>query len=379
MIMSLMRIDNREIRNADIFQTIIDHFPDIIHSVDGGGNIVFANNMAEELFGYPLKKLLTMNVRELYADEVLEALEEGFENLKETGETAVESMLKTALGETIPVEVRSFSIYDDDGKFIRTFSILRDIRKLKELQQSLLHAGRLAAIGELASGIVHDISNPLSVLQLCLSNMEKQVNKLKTDGRTAEEPVGELNETKGDMAHAIQAISRLVKYLNNFSRRVADSNEFIDLGHSIGEALFLTKSRIQKVNVHVYNSVETGKHFTRGSRNHIEQIFANLISNAVDAMDGEPRRELTLSVDEEIYEGKGYWQFLIGDTGKGIPAEIQNSVFESFFTTKDRDKGTGLGLAIVRGVARDHGGRISFQTSEHGTRFSLSLPQEDLG
>ena len=83
MIMSLMRIDNREIRNADIFQTIIDHFPDIIHSVDGGGNIVFANNMAEELFGYPLKKLLTMNVRELYADEVLEALEEGFENLKE--------------------------------------------------------------------------------------------------------------------------------------------------------------------------------------------------------------------------------------------------------------------------------------------------------
>ena len=151
------------------------------------------------------------------------------------------------------------------------------------------------------------------------------------------------------------------------------------MGHSIGEALFLTKSRIQKVNVHVYNSVETGKHFTRGSRNHIEQIFANLISNAVDAMDGEPRRELTLSVDEEIYEGKGYWQFLIGDTGKGIPAEIQNSVFESFFTTKDRDKGTGLGLAIVRGVARDHGGRISFQTSEHGTRFSLSLPREDLG
>jgi PAS domain S-box-containing protein len=374
-----MRIDNREIRNADIFQTIIDHFPDIIHSVDGDGNIVFANNMAEELFGHPLKKLLTMNVRELYADEVLEALEEGFENLKETGETAVESILKTALGETIPVEVRSFSIYDDDGKFIRTFSILRDIRKLKELQQSLLHAGRLAAIGELASGIMHDISNPLSVLQLCLSNMEKQVNKLKTDGRTAEEPVGELNETKGDMAHAIQAISRLVKYLNNFSRRVADSNEFIDLGHSIGEALFLTKSRIQKVSVHVYNSVETGKHFTRGSRNHIEQIFANLISNAVDAMDGEPRKELTLSVDEEIYEGKGYWQFLIGDTGKGIPAEIQNSVFESFFTTKDRDKGTGLGLAIVRGVARDHGGRISFQTSEAGTRFSLSLPQENLG
>jgi PAS domain S-box-containing protein len=376
--MSLMRIDNREIRNADIFQTIIDHFPDIIHSVDGEGNIVFANNMAEELFGYPLEKLLTMNVRELYADEVLEALEEGFEDLKETGETAVESMLKTARGETIPVEVRSFCIYDDDGAFIRTFSILRDIRKLKDLQQSLLHAGRLAAIGELASGIVHDISNPLGVLQFCLSNMEKQVGRLKQDGATAQKSIGDLEETKGDMTHAIQSISRLVKYLNNFSRRVADSKEYIDLGHSIGEALFLTKSRTQKASVHVYNSVETGRYFTRGSTNHIEQVFANLISNAVDAMAGEPRRELTLSVEEEKNDDNRYWKFLIGDTGKGIPPEIQNSIFESFFTTKDRDKGTGLGLAIVRGVARDHGGKISFQSSDEGTRFSLSLPQADM-
>ena len=81
-----------------------------------------------------------MNVRELYADEVLHALEAGFENLKETGETAVESMLRTATGESIPVEVRSFGIYDDTGRCFRTSCILRDRRELMELQQGLLHA-----------------------------------------------------------------------------------------------------------------------------------------------------------------------------------------------------------------------------------------------
>ena len=376
--MSLMRIDNQEIRNADIFQTIIDHFPDIIHSVDGNGNIVFANNMAEELFGYPLEELLTMNVRELYADEVLHALEAGFENLKETGETAVESMLRTATGESIPVEVRSFGIYDDTGRFIRTFSILRDIRELKELQQGLLHAGRLAAIGELSSGIAHDISNPLSVLQCGLNHMGKQIPLLNETAAQREKAINELEETRGDMDHAIQAISKLVKYLNNFSRRVGDRKERIDLGHSISEALFLTKSRTQKASINIHNHVEPGKYFARGCANHIDQLFANLVTNAADAMEGEPRRELRLSVEEEKDGDTNYWKVLIADTGKGIPCEIQDSVFESFFTTKERDKGTGLGLAIVRGVAREHGGRISFQSSGEGTRFFLSLPQADM-
>ena len=105
-----------------------------------------------------------MSVYEIYAEEVQEAVKAGFSNLKQKGDKTVESVLQAKDGEVIPVEIRSFSIYDDDGEFIRTFSILRDIRPIKELQASLVHTSRLAAIGELSSGVAHDINNPLTVI-----------------------------------------------------------------------------------------------------------------------------------------------------------------------------------------------------------------------
>jgi two-component system sensor histidine kinase HydH len=159
-----MRIKDKNIRTSDIFEVIIENFPDIIHSLDNEGNIIMTNKKAESLLGYPQEEMLGMNISQIYADEILEDVEKGFESLKKTGEKSVESALKDRYGNLIPVEIRSFSIYDDDGKFIRTFSILRDIRKVKGLQEGLIHAERLAAIGELATGIVHDINNPLTYI-----------------------------------------------------------------------------------------------------------------------------------------------------------------------------------------------------------------------
>ena len=153
--MSRMRIQDIEIRDADIFEILLDNFPDMIHSIDHEGNIVYTNRTASNLLGYTGEELLQMNVREIYAEEVLIALEKGFSDLKQKGDKRVESILKAKDGKKIPVEIRSFSIYDDEGNFIRTFSILRDIREIKELQNSLVHAGRLAAIGELSSGVAH--------------------------------------------------------------------------------------------------------------------------------------------------------------------------------------------------------------------------------
>ena len=141
-----MRIQEIEIPDADIFKILLDNFPDMIHSIDDDGNIVYTNKSAEALLKYTREELLSMNIRQIYADEILEAVEKGFTELKERGDKTVESLLKTKDGTRIPVEIRSFSIYDDEGRFIRTFSILRDIRKIKELQSSLIHAGRLLSV-----------------------------------------------------------------------------------------------------------------------------------------------------------------------------------------------------------------------------------------
>ncbi|MDD5521235.1 MAG: ATP-binding protein [Kiritimatiellae bacterium] len=367
-----MRIQAIEIPDADVFKILLDNFPDMIHSIDDNGDIVYTNRRAETLLGYTREELLSMNIKQVYAEEVQEALARGFSDLKEKGDKMVESLLKAKDGTKIPVEIRSFSIYDDEGRFIRTFSILRDMRKIKDLQASLVHAGRLAAIGELASGVAHDINNPLTVI--LLSN-EMLLNELKRTNITPSDSFQKLETMAKDIQKASRSIQKLADHLRNFSRGMAEKQELIDLYNSISDALFITKNKTMSAGVEIINNIKKGTHFVTGCSNHIEQVFVNLIGNACDAMIERQNRQLTLSIEPAKFDNVDCWKCNIMDTGTGIPKEIIDEIFQSFFTTKPKGKGTGLGLSISRGIVRDHKGDI-IVSSKHGegTTFSVLLP-----
>lgn len=373
--MTKMRISEREIRDADIFEILLDNFPDMIHSIDHDGNIVYTNKTAEKLLGYTVEELLRMNIRQIYAPEVLEAVERGFTDLKKKGDKTVESLLQTKSGEKIPVEIRSFGIYDDNGTFIRTFSILRDIRQIKELQQSLVHAGRLAAIGELASGVAHDINNPLTVILLSNEMILSQLARMKPPPEVNLDGVRRFAENSQKASKAIQKLS---EHLRNFSRGMAEQKERIDLHDTVTDALFMTTNKVMKACVTVNNTIAKRTHYVMGSPNQMEQVFVNLIGNACDAMEGRPERTLTLRISPTVIEAAPAWKCDVSDTGTGIPEEIREEVFRSFFTTKPKGKGTGLGLSICRGIVADHKGVLQL-TSEtgKGTTFSVCLPQAD--
>lgn len=369
--MSRMRINNIEIKDADIFELLLDNFPDMIHSINDDGQIVYTNKTAETLLGYKRSELIGMNIRQIYADEVLEDVERGFKELKKQGDKAVESILKAKDGTRIPVEIRSFSIYNDKGEFVRTFSILRDIRKLKELQKSLIHASRLAAIGELASGIAHDINNPLTVILLCNEMATKQLNAYIEKDASLENCKGYLN----DIYKASDAIKKLVDHLRNFARGIVEKYELVDIYNPISDAIFMAKSKIMKSGASVRSEVVKGKHYVMGSPNQLEQVFVNLIGNACDAVQDSPTKEIVISISTVEREGTNCWKIDVIDTGTGIPPEIQEDIFHAFFTTKEKGKGTGLGLSICRGIVRDHKGEITVK-SEMGksTTFSVYLP-----
>jgi len=371
--MSKMRIQEVEIPDADIFKILLDNFPDMIHSIDDVGNIIYTNRRAEFLLGYTRQELLSMNIRQIYADEILNALENGFSDLKEKGDKTVESVLKTKDGTRIPVEIRSFSIYDDQGQFLRTFSILRDMRRIKELQASLVHAGRLAAIGELASGVAHDINNPLTVI--LLSN-DMLLREIARNAGGNDDASAKLTTLATDIQKASHSIQKLADHLRNFSRGMAEKQELIDLYTSISDALFITKNKIISNGIEVTNSTTKQKYYVTGCTNHMEQVFVNLVGNACDAMTGRPNRRLTISIESGKLGDVDCWKCNISDTGTGIPAEISEEIFRSFFTTKPKGKGTGLGLSISRGIVRDHKGDIVFSTETgKGTTFSVLLPK----
>ena len=369
--MHIMRIQDKNIRTADIFEVVIENFPDIIHSLDDEGNIVMANKKAESLLGYGREELLGMNIRQIYAEEILEDVEKGFKSLKETGEKSVESALKDRYGNLIPVEIRSFSIYDDDGKFVRTFSIFRDIRKVKELQEGLIHAERLAAIGELATGIVHDINNPLTYITLCNDLI---VQKLQNFKKSQELSIEQIESAAQNIERACHAITKLVDHLKNFARKMPEKPRLFDIYESINAALFLMQSKIRKVGIEVVNRAAQGVHLTIGGAHLMEQVFANLVSNACDAMVEQSERRLTISVMPSARGGKAYWRCDVTDTGVGIPKDLQQDIFDPFYTTKERDKGTGLGLSIVRGIMQDHDGDIEVKSEpDKGSIFSVYL------
>lgn len=370
--MSRMRVDNKDITDAQIFEILLDNFPDIIHSVDEKGRIIFTNRKAESLLGYTREELLSMTVRQIYADEILQSLDKGFSQLKKSGDFAVESMLKAKDGTRIPVEIRSFSIYDDNGLFLRTFSILRDIRPIKELQNSLVHAGRLAAVGEMAAGVAHDINNPLTVIMLTSEMLARELKREEVP-----DPVkhhAKCASLVADTKRASQSIEKLVLHLRNFSRGVAEKREVVDIHSTITDSLFITKNKTTGSQVVAESLVQKGLHFTEGCPNQLEQVFVNLIANACDAMAGLPTRKLTIGVSEFKRDDKEYWKCDVSDTGSGIPPHLLNDIFAAFFTTKEKGKGTGLGLSISRGIIKEHSGDI-LVTSEpgKGTTFSVLL------
>ena len=368
-----MRIKDIEIRDADIFEILLDNFPDMIHSIDDQGNIVYTNRTASTLLGYSGEELLQMNIRDIYADEVLQALEKGFTDLKQKGDKNVESLLKAKDGTKIPVEIRSFSIYDDAGNFIRTFSILRDIRDIKELQNSLVHAGRLAAIGELSSGVAHDINNPLTVI--LLSN-EMMIRELKRDHSDPEAMTEKVMNHAVDIQRASKSIQKLADHLRNFSRGMSEKYETLDLYDVLGDALFITNNKLTKTGTILQNTVEKGRMLVNGMPNQIEQVFVNLVGNACDAMAGAKERKLTIKSSEAEWDNAPCWRLEFSDTGHGIPEAIQEDIFHSFFTTKEKGKGTGLGLSISRGIIRDHKGEIYLESEEgKGTTFFVLLPK----
>ncbi len=358
-------------QNTTIFELILDDFPDIIHSVDDDGNIILTNHAAEELLGYSRWELMTMNIRQIYAPEVIKDVENGFSDLKAKGNKRVESILITKTGEKIPVEVRSFAIYGDNGEFLRSISVLRDIRKIKELEAGLIHAGRLAAIGELASGVAHDINNPLTVVLMATEILRDNLKDIEEQSSAVES----IDVNSNNINKAAESIRKLVNHLRNFSRSSAEEHEKVDMANVIADALFITSSKAKTYQVNVTNNVTNNSHFVLGSPNRLEQVFVNLITNACDALEPNKEANIEINIKTDIFNDTECWECTVHDNGSGIPEKQQSEIFNSFFTTKPKDKGTGLGLSISRGIVHDHKGNISVYSSpETGTTFSVMLP-----
>jgi two-component system NtrC family sensor kinase len=227
----------------------------------------------------------------------------------------------------------------------------------QDLRDQLIQAEKLASIGTLASGIAHEINNPLYT-----------ITGLSEHLRDESRPEV-LREYIDEIIAAGQRIAGIVQGLNAFARRPqADDIGDIDLNHTLDEAVKMARRAtvLDQVNVVTrYGAVPP----VRGKADELLQVFVNIVTNAVQAMEG--KGTLTLSTAS----ANGFVETTVQDTGPGIPRNNLNRIFDPFFTTKEQGKGTGLGLHIVRDIVTNYGGQIRAASAlGHGATFTVKLP-----
>jgi two-component system NtrC family sensor kinase len=244
-----------------------------------------------------------------------------------------------------------------------------------QLGRQLMEAGKMASLGELSAGVAHEINNPLAIIlterQILLDLVDQTTN-------LDEEFKKELTESLNQMDVQINRCKRITHNLLRFSRRTRSVIEKIDLNSFLEEVVDLMEREARSSGIKFQTDLDENLKPVLTDPSQLQQVFLNLITNAIDAHDGKPYGTIRVATRADDEHRKVFIHF--ADTGSGIPKEIVNKIFDPFFTTKAVGKGTGLGLSICYSIMQRLGGSISVKSQVgQGTEFTLTVPYHPPG
>jgi len=240
-------------------------------------------------------------------------------------------------------------------------------RTLRAAQDELVHAGKLAVIGQLSAGLAHEINQPLAALRTLSGNAVKFMQR------------GNLEAAQGNLdriGQLVDGMGALTSQLKSFARKSPGTPQPVSVRRSLDNALFLLDQRLRHADVSVRIDLQGGDMVALCDANRLEQVLVNLIANALDAMIGCPNAALSLS---GRHEGERVF-IRVHDTGPGLPDPVLARLFEPFFTTRNAGGGLGLGLAISAGIVRDFGGTLTGANGpDGGAVFTVEIPAAEVG
>ena len=351
---------------------LIETIKDIVYTVDAEGRFTYISPMIEAIAGYSDSELYGKQFVEIVNPQYEEIVMQRFvEGLKTGGTSTYQIEILAKDGTSIPVELNVASLTDISGEPIGRIGVARDITrrrqeevKSKEIEMKALTQDKLASLGEIATGIAHEINQPLSYIKIILQSTLKDISKEKLDTE-------ELTEDFQESLRQVGKISNIISHLRTFGRSDVTSFGPVSLSKVLNDTLILMKERLRINNISMNIDISDVHPMVNGNHIKLEQVFLNLIQNSMDALEEQGKGEINLSAQVE----NDHSLIIYSDTGEGINEELQEKVFEPFYTTKDADKGTGIGLSIVYGIIQEHQGIISCESEgESGATFKIKLP-----
>src|SRR5579885_2081598 len=247
-----------------------------------------------------------------------------------------------------------------------TEAVQRREQELREKQEQLVQAGKLATLGELTTGVAHELNNPLNNIGLFVGNAIDLIEL----GLADTEPERILQELRSAMQQVRKA-TEIISHLRTFGRAASVSYEPVSITRVIQNSLSLMQEQLRLRQIEVRQHLLPEDVVVIGNAIQLEQVFINLLTNARDAWSEAPQKIITI----ECAKDKQAVEISISDSGPGIPVELEQRIFDPFFTTKEVGAGTGLGLSITYGIIRDHQGTITLKNSPgRGAAFLVQLP-----
>ncbi len=245
----------------------------------------------------------------------------------------------------------------------------RDV-EADQLNQQLLQAGKLASIGELSAGVAHEINNPLAII---LTERQLLLDAAKHVPIADPEFQEQLADSMNQIDIQVQRCKRITQNLLRFSRRTKSLIETVDLNAFLREVIELMEREARTSGIKFFSELDPTLPPVLSDPSQLQQVFLNLITNAIDAHDGKPYGSIRITTLADT--GQQMATVKVADSGSGIKLEHLNRVFDPFFTTKAVGKGTGLGLSICFSIIKRLGGSITVQSEvNQGTEFSIRLP-----
>jgi two-component system cell cycle sensor histidine kinase/response regulator CckA len=365
--------------SEEMASALLESAAQAIISTDRAGRMVLANRHAEEMFGYSREELLGSSI------DILLPEPKGWAHAQKRGEylnqprerrmgSGMDLFARRKDGSVFPVDVGLSHMETTEGVFAIAF--VSDISERKQLEEQLMHAQKMEAIGRLAASVAHDFNNMLTTIS--------GYGAMALEELPAQNP---LRDHVGEILEAANRAATLTGQLLAFGRRQIMRPQVISLNTLIANTEKMLRLLIGE-DVVLELILEAGLGTVKADPGHIEQAIVNLVVNSRDAMPAGGRiivETANVSLDEHYAKTRigvrpgEFVMVAVSDTGDGMDAGVQRRIFEPFFTTKEQGKGTGLGLATVYGTMKQTGGDIWVHSElGKGTTFKLYFPKVDI-
>ncbi|MEJ2219241.1 MAG: ATP-binding protein [Desulfobacterales bacterium] len=366
-------LQNQCIKSEEKYRTLFNSDPHPIFILDTlTFNILDMNQRAQDSYGYLPEELLGTPFLQLGEKGDAE-LADGLKNLSKD-----QSLLFTKKrhyrkgGRPFFVNINmSFAKY---GEMDVIVAATTDITEVVEKETQLIQAGKMTTLGVMAAGMAHEINQPLNVIQVCADFFLKMLRK----GQKIEDE--DLKTMANDIVANVERASGVIKHVRDFARQSEPVNSRVNINDPINDVFKVLGHQLKVHDVEVELELDPDVPDIFAEHNRLEQVFINLVSNAIDAMDEKGNRPEISDKEKRLtiksFAENGHVCIKVTDTGVGMSEEVKNKIFEPFYTTKKVGKGTGLGVSISYGIIQDYKGSIEIESEVgKGTTFTLTFPK----